>query len=141
LNNANDQDVHDWEKMKERMEYCASRNIKWYFLAYKGAKAKRSGMGELKDLPNDPLFSINHTLAMMRYGMSRLIRRTWNTTKKQKYLQHHLNVYMFYHNCIILREIAKKEEKAAQEKAAQELLQQKREQKHQLELEQRHLQA
>jgi hypothetical protein len=86
----------------EMLAKAVRKSIQWYFLTYKGARAKRYGLGELKEEYPDPLFSINHTLAMLRAGMSRLIRRTWNTTKLQKYLQQHLNVYMYYHNCRIL---------------------------------------
>jgi transposase-like protein len=102
--------------------------LEWFYFTYKGARPKRSGMGELKDEYPDPLFFINHTLASIRAGMSRLLRRTWNTTKRQKYLQQHLNVYIYYHNCRILKEIARKEAQIAAEQEAKALELEKEEQ-------------
>ncbi|MFC1771705.1 hypothetical protein ACFLZV_07455, partial [Candidatus Margulisiibacteriota bacterium] len=46
----------------------------------KGAKSAVSGQGELKKKVKDPLFYINHTLAMLRANINRLIRKTWCTT-------------------------------------------------------------
>jgi hypothetical protein len=62
-----------------------------------------AGYGELKEGARDPLFWINHTFAMMRANMSRLLRRTWCTTKKIENLKHHLEIYVHYHNHVILR--------------------------------------
>ena len=45
----------------------------------------------------DPIFSINHTFAMLRANISRLIRKTWNTTKKCVLICH-LNIYVWMHN-------------------------------------------
>jgi len=70
---------------------------------YKGAYACETGQGELKKLQFDPLFSINHTLAMLRANVNRLFRKTWNTTKKMKCLIEHLNLYMYYHNRYLLQ--------------------------------------
>lgn len=67
-------------------------------LAYPGQRAVVVGMGELKTKRFDPIFAINHTLAQFRYGMNRFIRRTWCTSKKLENVQHHLNIYMHYHN-------------------------------------------
>ena len=65
---------------------------------YKGKKGSVAGQGELKCHGFDPIFCINHTLAMLRANISRLIRRTWNTTKKISALESHLNIYTWYHN-------------------------------------------
>ncbi len=65
---------------------------------YLGAKSTIAGQGELKKLIRDPLFSINHTLAMLRANINRLIRRTWCTTKKASALQDHLDLYVSFHN-------------------------------------------
>ncbi|MEQ1722809.1 MAG: hypothetical protein ABL930_06505, partial [Pseudobdellovibrio sp.] len=54
--------------------------------------------GELKKIGFDPLFSLNHTCAMMRAKVSRLIRRTWNTTKKPERLSEHLALAVLHHN-------------------------------------------
>ena len=65
---------------------------------FKGLKASPYGLGELKKSLNDPLFSINHTFAMFRANISRLIRRTWNTTKKIPRLLDHLIIFCWVFN-------------------------------------------
>ena len=65
-----------------------------------------TGQGELKKKKFDPLFSINHSLAMLRANINRLFRKTWCTTKLPQMLQHHLNLYMLYHNQHILRKLS-----------------------------------
>ena len=77
--------------------------IKKYFPAakhntYPSIKGAVSGQGELKKTIHDPLFVINHTCAMFRYGISRLIRRTWNTTKDIQELKKHIDVYINFYN-------------------------------------------
>ena len=57
-----------------------------------------TGQGELKKKARDPLFYINHTLAMLRAGICRLIRKTWCTTKKPERLLDHLWSYIWIHN-------------------------------------------
>jgi hypothetical protein len=61
-------------------------------------KARIGGQGELKKIGMDPLFSLNHTAAMMRDGVSRLIRKTWCNSKRQDHLEHHLYIYAHYRN-------------------------------------------
>ena len=68
---------------------------------YKGAKGTISGQGELKKLRYDPLFKINHTLAMLRANINRLFRRTWCTTKDPKRLEDHLFIYAQFHNEVL----------------------------------------
>lgn len=65
---------------------------------YKGRKSAVVGQGELKKIGFDPLFSLNHTAAMARYKISRLIRRTWNTTKKPEFLDLHFALMAVHHN-------------------------------------------
>ena len=65
---------------------------------FKGCKSCVAGQGELKKTIFDPIFTINHTFAMMRDGISRLTRRTWNTTKKIQSLIDHISIYMWMHN-------------------------------------------
>ena len=67
-------------------------------LQFKGKKSSPYGQGELKVGPRDEMFSVNHTFAMFRDGMSRLIRQTWCTTKKIECLKHHLYIYVMFHN-------------------------------------------
>ena len=64
----------------------------------KGGRGCIAGQGELKKLNYDPLFMLNHTFAMMRDGIGRLIRKTWGVTKDPDALRKHLEVFMCYHN-------------------------------------------
>jgi hypothetical protein len=57
-----------------------------------------AGQGELKRIGFDPLFSLNHTCAMLRANLNRLFRRTWCTTKTKQGLIDHLSIYVHYHN-------------------------------------------
>lgn len=63
-----------------------------------GGRGAITGQGELKKLKFDPIFSLNHTCAMFRAHLARLIRRTWNTTKKIDRLHGHLVIYAVEHN-------------------------------------------
>jgi hypothetical protein len=49
---------------------------------------------------DNPLFRINRTLAMMRDGVSRLVRRTWAASKKREQLEKHLWVWVVYRNYV-----------------------------------------
>jgi hypothetical protein len=64
----------------------------------KGERGSIVGQGELKKVRFDPLFSLNHTCAMFRANVSRLIRRTWCTTKLKDRLVDHLWLYVAFHN-------------------------------------------
>mgnify|MGYP003330401068 CR=1 FL=1 len=66
-----------------------------------GAKGAVTGQGELKKIGRDPLFYINHTLAMLRANINRLVRKTWCTTKKAERLLDHLSIYMSIHNKLL----------------------------------------
>ena len=68
------------------------------YLQFKGRKGGVAGQGELKKGWRDPLFKINHTFAMLRANINRLIRKTWCTTKKISRLIDHLTIYMWVHN-------------------------------------------
>jgi len=59
------------------------------------------GQGELKAGGFDPLFSLNHTCAMLRDNVKRLSRKTWCTTKRVDRLQCFLDLYICYHNAWI----------------------------------------
>ena len=65
---------------------------------YKGRAARPYGLGELKYGFKDPLFSLNHTCAMLRANINRLYRKTWCTTKKMESLNYHIAIYSIYHN-------------------------------------------
>lgn len=67
----------------------------------KGRRGCIAGQGELKKIGHDPLFSLNHTCAMLRANLNRLVRRTWCTTKKRQGLIDHLWIYVRYHNHVL----------------------------------------
>lgn len=70
---------------------------------YKGGRGCIAGQGELKKLNYDPLFCLNHTCAMLRANINRLIRKTWCTTKDPEMLQKHLDIYIYFHNHYYLK--------------------------------------
>jgi transposase-like protein len=69
----------------------------------KGGRGSDTGQGELKKLRFDPLFSLNHTCAMLRANMNRLFRRTWCTSKTMEGLKNHLTLYVAYHNRVLTK--------------------------------------
>ena len=71
-------------------------------VAHRSVRARSAGQGELKAAGFDPLFSINHTLAMLRANVNRLIRRTWCTTKRIDRLVDHVVLYAEFHNRVLL---------------------------------------
>lgn len=71
------------------------------YTQYKGEKGAISGQGELKKVGRDPLFYINHTLAMLRANINRLIRKTWYSTKIPARLLDHLYIYIAFHNRLL----------------------------------------
>lgn len=73
----------------------------------KGRRGCVAGQGEMKKGGFDPLFAFNHTAAMFRANVCRLIRRTWNTSKRKDRLELHLELYAFFHNVFILRNPAR----------------------------------
>lgn len=48
----------------------------------------------------NPLFPINHTLAMMRDGISRLVRRTWAASKLRERLERHAWMWVAWRNYV-----------------------------------------
>ena len=65
---------------------------------YKGGRSCVAGQGELKRKRFDPLFTLNHTCAMMRDSINRLIRKSWCTTKKASMLQNHIDIFISFYN-------------------------------------------
>jgi hypothetical protein len=51
----------------------------------------------------DPLFIVNHTCAMMRANINRLIRKTWRTTNDPLKLKDHLDVFIYFYNQALLK--------------------------------------
>jgi transposase-like protein len=52
-----------------------------------------------RDRPN-PLFPVNHTLAQLRDGVSRLVRRTWAASKRAMRLGWHLWIWICWRNYV-----------------------------------------
>jgi transposase-like protein len=67
----------------------------------KGGRGAVAGQGELKKLRFDPLFSLNHTCAMLRANLNRLFRRTWCISKNKQGLIDHISIYVTYHNLVL----------------------------------------
>jgi hypothetical protein len=72
------------------------------YTRHKGRRGSVAGQGELKKIRFDPLFSLNHTCAMLRANINRLFRKTWCTTKKRARLELHIALYAVFHNQKIL---------------------------------------
>jgi len=83
-------------------------DVKFYFPKcrherHKGQRGSIVGQGELKKVRFDPLFSLNHTYAMLRANINRLFRKTWCTTKSPERLADHIAIYAVYHNLSLLK--------------------------------------
>ena len=72
-------------------------------LTFKSERGCVAGQGELKKVSFDPLFIVNHTCALLRANVNRLIRKTWCTTKNPQRLKDHLDVFMYYYNEVLLK--------------------------------------
>jgi hypothetical protein len=48
----------------------------------------------------NPLFVVNHTFAMLRDGLSRLVRRNWGASKEREKLEWHLWIYIAWRNYV-----------------------------------------
>jgi len=64
--------------------------------------------------PQNPLFAINHTLAMLRAGMSRLVQRSWAVSKERRWLALHGWIWVAYRNYIRYITNKRREETSAQ---------------------------
>jgi len=71
----------------------------------KSRRACVAGQGELKKGGYDPIFSLNHTAAMLRANINRLIRKTWCTTKRKDRLLCHISLYVLWHNETIISKL------------------------------------
>ena len=67
-------------------------------LQFKSERGSVAGQGELKKVKFDPLFIVNHTCAMFRANVNRLIRKTWCTTKDPRRLKDHLDIFIYFYN-------------------------------------------
>ena len=71
-------------------------------LTFKSERGCVAGQGELKKVKFDPLFAVNHTCALLRANVNRLIRKTWCTTKDPVQLKNHLDIFMYFYNEVLL---------------------------------------
>jgi len=95
--------VHENAVIKSDANPHYPPTVKRYFplaqhVTYLSRRSSLGGQGELKKTAFDPIFSLNHTCAMARYNLARLIRRTWCTTKRMDRLWLHLMIYAACHN-------------------------------------------
>jgi len=65
-------------------------------LTFKSERGCVAGQGELKKVQFDPLFIVNHTCALLRANVNRLIRKTWCTTKDPNKLKAHLDLFVYF---------------------------------------------
>ena len=89
-----DDDPHYRRLLKRFFPHCT-------YETFKSIPSCVTGQGELKKTGFDRLFRINHTLAMLRANINRLIRKTWCTTKKVDSLRDHIMVYVDFHNRVL----------------------------------------
>lgn len=68
------------------------------YIQYKSERGCVAGQGELKKVKYDPIFAINHTLAMLRDSIATFVRRTWCTTQDPNRLEGHLEMFIYYYN-------------------------------------------
>jgi hypothetical protein len=68
--------------------------------AMTGPYAHATHSGKAAKSVENPLWPINHTLAMVRDGLSRLVQRTWGVTKERWWLARHAWIWIAYRNYI-----------------------------------------
>ncbi len=86
------------DEHKRYPEYVSRYLPNREYKQHKGGRGCIVGQGELKKLARDPLFILNHSCAMLRANINRLIRKTWCTTKRPGRLQMHLEIFINYYN-------------------------------------------
>jgi transposase-like protein len=99
--------VHPFSEIKSDQNPYYPRDVKRHFpfathTTLKGQRGSSTGQGELKKVRFDPLFSLNHTCAMLRANINRLARKTWCTTKNPARLEDHIAIYAVFHNLVLL---------------------------------------
>lgn len=65
---------------------------------FKGERSSTTGQGELKKTKFDPLFYINHAMAMSRDNIGLFVRKTWGVAKTTEGIRNVYSNYMYYHN-------------------------------------------
>lgn len=95
--------VHPQARIRSDSNPYYKNDVRHYFpkATYEtilGSRGAITGQGELKKIKWDPIFSLNHTCAMLRAHICRLFRKTWCTTKKRDQLAAHIALYALEHN-------------------------------------------
>ena len=95
--------VHPYARIRSDSNPFYIKDVKRYFpkASYEtilGSRGAITGQGELKKVKWDPIFSLNHTCAMLRAHICRLFRKTWCTTKRKDQLAGHIALYALEHN-------------------------------------------
>ncbi|HRK08384.1 MAG TPA: hypothetical protein PLZ57_11495 [Pseudobdellovibrionaceae bacterium] len=67
-------------------------------LRFKAMRPRTGDYGELRQGGHDPLFTINHTIAMFKDNIKSLSKKTWCTFKTLRGLRDILTIYAYYHN-------------------------------------------
>lgn len=94
----------DSDEHKNYEQFVKSYFPNTQYNQYKSEKSGIAGQGELKFKGYDPIYYINHSLAMARDSISTLVRRTWSTTQDPKRLQGHLEIFIYFYNQIYLKQ-------------------------------------
>lgn len=76
------------------------------YVQHRSVRGSLTGQGELKRTGYDPLFPVNHTLAVMRDNIKRFARRNWCTTMRIDALNDVLAIYMHYHNTVLIPKVS-----------------------------------
>lgn len=80
---------------------CKSTYISLLFKLYRGRVGKYElAKSTAPRIPGSLLFPINQSLAMMRDGISRLVRRSWCHAKKRKSIDAHMWIWIAWRNYI-----------------------------------------
>lgn len=91
------------DEHKKYPEFVQKYFPKAEHLTFTSERAHVAGQGELKKVKFDPLFYINHTCALLRANINRLIRKTWCTTKDIERLRDHLEIFIYFYNKYYLK--------------------------------------
>lgn len=94
----NDEIIVKSDKHKSYPYYVETYLPKAKHITFESERSCIVGQGELKKINFDPLFVINHTCAILRANINRLIRKTWCTTKDPMRLKDHLDLFTFFYN-------------------------------------------
>jgi transposase-like protein len=95
--------VHEEAQIRSDSHPAYPRVVKAHFpqahhVTFLSRRGSNTGGGELKEGVFDPLFALNNTCACLRMRVTRLLRKTWYTTKRPDRLRSHLYIYAEAHN-------------------------------------------